>query len=249
VALSLLLAVSGLGIAGTSTALAAYTKACSGTNVPGSTYRSFLDQLGITTIDAVASVPYLRDTGICTGTNGQSWDLPVNLQESGNSGLCAVQVGWGRATGDTGLHWYKTQRDDNCALSETTTWPAPVVGHSYTLRIAQRQCGEPPLDWEYDMTDITTGVLHTWCGSRYSTGSANEIWSGYEVHDDSDQLGGAGTAQTIASIGHASCVGCSYTYLTNTTLHVIGTTESYWHTSTGHDPDGDSKIMGYTSSH
>jgi hypothetical protein len=162
--------------------------------------------------------------------------------------MCIAQVGWGRAIAETGLKWFLTARDDTCVEAIPTAWPNPVVGHSYTLRLHATQCAENG-DWQYDMTDNTTGVFHTFCGSRFSSGSPNEIWSGFEAHDDSDQLGGAGTAQTIVSIGRASCVGCSYTYLSTTLLHTLGTTESYWHPSTAHDPDGDSRIMAYTSSH
>lgn len=202
---------------------AAYYTACSGTP---NNYHGYLEKVVTSGIyDAKATVPTLRATHQCTGGTGPgSFVLPVNLQDNG---YCGLQIGWGRAYGDTTDKWRVTGSPTDCGLDIPSGWPNPVAGHTYTLRIRHYECAGIGVEaWQYVMSDFTVGGTYYFCGGGVIGKLPTKLWSGFEVWRSQDQYGGASAsqAQYIREINYNGG-----TYLTNTTIQsCCGTRQSYW---------------------
>jgi hypothetical protein len=247
IAAAFVIAMSTLGSLGATSALAVYVDLCA---APADNQHATLDKPNITNgvLDAVADIVYLRTTRACIGNAsvvGQSYVWPISLQD----GSCE-QLGWGM-TNWVSTRWYLTTSDTSgCVVSAPGSFPNPVVGHSYHLRIYATTCLGSP-GWMYQVTDNTAGGSYAYCGSRNGT-KPGHLWSGFEVWNINDQMGGAGVSQYIHDIGYSSTVGGAKTYLTTTTVSkgcCNAVWMPYWHASAQLDPDGHSIIGAYTADH
>jgi hypothetical protein len=198
-----------------------------------------------------AQIDYLRDVAVCTGDNiGKSWVLPVNIQGSD----VLVQFGYGRSATTSGgaLRWFYTPDASSSPLGIMTVpaaLPNPVVGHRYVLYIAFRS-GEGNR-WKFTLDDVTTGGRYSFyatAGNHVESG--NEAWSGFEVYNTNDQLGGATDNTYITNIGFSG-PNIDFMYFNSYLAHVhecCGTDQPYWYSSSD-APSGRAWIRAHTNDH
>jgi len=236
---------------GSGQALAAYYNTCSS----GATdnQHSYLDKTSISVHYAVAEVPNLKLVHTCSGSpGGSSWVLPINIQGNG----MFMQVGYGQVgTGGSATnHWYWTNNDRSGGQLSAISWPDPVAGHDYYFKVYDNNSSRCLAGgfWVFELYDLTTGWNSYGCASRYSGLGGTELWSGFEVWNSNDQMGGAGSAQYITDIGY-SPTGATYTYFTSTTVYqgccVPYAWHSYWHSAANLDAYNHARIYAYTGNH
>lgn len=232
--------------AGTAAALSYYTS-CFGFENPEHEYL-VKDTVSGQISAASAATANLRSVHACTWTLGQpgrSYVFPLNL-EGGGAGRIIAQVGWGNLSEGSGLHWYLTPNDNSSNVFTPSSWPAPVAGHSYTFNMTADICNGTG-HWFYSVRDVTISATYTYCGIRQASWPT-KIWTGCEVDNDGDQMGGAGVDAVIDNIQYKN--GASWVYITTTTVNKnIGSTNPYWVTTANHDPDGHSRIYCHTNAH
>jgi hypothetical protein len=232
-------------------AYAAYTTNCNGPD----TYPDYVgvnnehEYIEVNTSNIVAGWATLTYYPLkaCTPINGLSsvsMAFPVSLQNP----VCGAQVGVGSWNTANYFIWTPV---DNCVVEAITdgSWPTPVSGHIYTFGIDIEFNACPGPKWRYTMHDYTAGgPTYFKCGSR-SVGSVTRLWSGFEVYDDGDQMGGSSNSVFMQDIIYTNTVS-SY-YLTSTTViknvgDPRGIARSYWHT-TAQTISGHARIYSYTS--
>ncbi len=232
------LAISSLGTVGTGQANAAYYKPCTEFN----NEHEYVQKSTSNIKGARALSLYLHNTHTC-GSAGGSFMFPANIQ---GPGMCAAQLGWGALGNQSGNSWYYTHTDADCVVYNDTGWPAPVDGHLYrvSIYIDTGVCG----GWTYEMKDLTAGGTNQKCGTR-NVASGNLMWSGAEVYDDGDQMGGAGTNIDITGIQYRA--GSTWNYFTTSTVvkNVGGHTHSWWVTTAELDGGGHTILHSRTLNH
>jgi hypothetical protein len=244
VAIATALTAAGLFSAGhPAAAAAAYYNACA---VGSNNEHEYLDRTtSAYLVEAVADVSYLRVPHACTGSGGRSWVLPINLQ-GGSLSRCAAQVGWGSLSEAIPPKFYLTPNDNSCSLYTPTSWPAPILGHTYHFHVNADACNGTG-HWLYSVTDGPS--TYTYCGVRQTIFPA-ELWSGFEVWNSADQMGGPGINQTTSDIAFRISSSGSFTYLTSSTVYKsLGTPKTYWVTVGSIDPDGHALISSQTTNH
>lgn len=231
-------------------AYAAYTTNCNGPDVSPYTgvnnEHEYLELNSGSITGGYATVKYYP-VKACTPINGLSsvsLVFPVTLQNP----VCGAQIGYGAWY--TTNYWLYTPVDD-CVVEAITDWPAPISGHTYILGVTidYSLCDGPK--WTYTMHDFTAGGgTYLKCGSR-SVASVQKIWSGFEVYDNGDQMGGSSNSVMIQDITF-QLNNASWYYITNTNViknvgsgPYTGATRSYWHT-TAQSISGHARLYSYT---
>lgn len=196
--------------------------------------------------DAIGTIYSMEPVHQCTGSTGGSFVLPINLQ---GNGYCGLQIGYGRAYGDTTDKWRVTGSATDCGFDIPPGWPAPVTNHAYIFRIQHSACAGVGVEaWLYTMTDNASGNSYTFCGGGVTGHLPTEIWSGFEVYRNEDQFGGAGSTNFIRIQDVAYRNGGSYVYVNSSLFTCCGSDTSYWDWY-GSTIGGHGAITGYTLNH
>lgn len=173
-----------------------------------------------------AQVDYLRDVDTC-GAGGSSFVLPVNL----DGGMLA-QFGYGRI-GNGSLLWLWTANVHSSPLGVLSEFPAsfsPTVGHRYIFHIAYRW---EEGTWKFTVQDVDTGGSASAYDYTTTYVSSDFMWSGFEVWDDGDQMGGAGNNVYITNIGYTLDGGSGTSYFgsaDDALYKLFGDEKWYWST-------------------
>ena len=179
-----------------------------------------------------------------------SFVLPVNLQ---GPGFYTAQIGYDAQSGGT-MHFVYTPLDTNGDMQPFPGAPSPVIGRSYTFGIYDSAffAGCSGTKWIYTLDDNATGKRWTACGTR-SAPNAESMWSGFEVYDSNDQMGGNSTTgyAIIKDIQYANQY--NWYWFTTTTLVrncCDGTSfhEPWWQTS-AYLYSGRTRVAAYTLAH
>ena len=233
-----------------SQALAAFTKPCySGVN----NFHAYIDKThsGLEINYMRAEVVYLRDPKTCTpngnGT-GSSFVLPVNIQGSGANPSAFVQLGFGRINGGP-LGWvYTANEASGGVLVYATSSQAspPVVGHKYRFEVFY--AGDVINKWAYEVTDLGGSGGGAWYGDTSSLDWGYKVWSGFEVYDSGDQLGGDGIWSTVNNIGYQVRGSNTTNYLHDRPIITCcGTEQIQWDYYTTDDANGRSFVRALTA--
>src|SRR5262249_44986274 len=107
------------------------------------------------------------------------------------------------------------------------------------------------MQWLYQMYDDTLGTgPYKKCGTR-SVGSGTNVWSGFEVRDSNDQMGGAGIDASMNRMSFK--YDGNWLNLSDTTVYTgvgdpSGWTQTYWVTTSSLN-FGFALIKSHTNAH
>jgi hypothetical protein len=239
------LLIASMGIAVTP-AEAFFYKNCI---LPQDNYHAFQWWQGGSQYDKfTAEIVYTRPTHTCAPFDGSgaSLVLPVNLQQStSGDGSAFVQLGYGRLSiSDTAdsFVWTGTPDVTGGTLIEAAWAETPAVGHGYELTAEYMPAGF----WRYTVHDLTDGSFNYGSGVYTTRSYGKYLWSGFEVENANDQLGGAGIYITINNMRFQVKGENLDRWLQQDFFASTGTRYSYWTVAHGTDGNGRAYVRART---
>jgi hypothetical protein len=224
---------------------------------PYNNYHAYLFKEGIPyRIDYMrATIEVTRTIFPCQGNlftaQGKSMVLPVNIEPGalGSDGAF-VQLGYLATTMDRSIRWVytKSETSGGVVVKAPSHVPDPVPGRSYTLW-AYYDAGADK--WRYIVYDNYLDQEYSWYGDTATRTAGMRMWSGFEVYNNHDTLGGANYTVKLTNIGYQIAGSGSTEWWGSANDDVnqcCGTRRSYWNYSSG-TTNGRAWMSAYTENH
>ena len=227
------------------------TRACTQDN---NNYHRYLQKTVSAYVDDMSADVVVQNLYPCSGffsfTNGGPMVLPVNIQHFGSGMLAQLGYAKNGLTGNT-LDWIFTpdvcSRPEPGVMARGTTFPNPVIGHRYRVRVVFIDSSGL---WRFYVDDYADGLgnpVGMWANNGECRVNGNEVWAGFEVHDRADSLGGSVWTE-IEQLSYKEWNDTTNIYMTDgTNFDCCGAPQQYWHTQVYNDPSPRDAIRAYTS--